>query len=151
MGWEGMGVKVDGRCLHHPGFADDIVLTTPSIQQAERMLAEFDKLTKPMFMRNGLVPDAPFTLNGTNISECSSYAYLGRKVNMMNDLTQELSRRKRAACACLRREIEYQVGPDTLCDIVVTVESRRFLTRSIYRMKLLPFGRYHPVVELNDM
>ncbi|XGW31996.1 hypothetical protein V3C99_010291, partial [Haemonchus contortus] len=85
----------------------DIVLITPNIEQAERMLAEFDSacgkiglrlnLTKTMFMRNGLVPDAPFTLNGTNISECSSYVYLGREVNMMNDLAPELCRRKRAA------------------------------------------------------
>ena len=105
--WEGMGVKVDGRHLHHLRFADDIVLITPTIQQAERMLADFDcecgkiglqlNLTKTMFMRNGLVPDAPFTLNGTNVTECFSYVYLGREVNMMNDLAPELSRRKRAA------------------------------------------------------
>uniref|UniRef100_A0A158PCR6 Uncharacterized protein n=1 Tax=Angiostrongylus cantonensis TaxID=6313 RepID=A0A158PCR6_ANGCA len=71
------------------------------------MLAGFDKgcgniglglnLRKTMFMRNGLVSFAPFTLNGTNISECSSYVYLGREINMMNDLASELSRRKRAA------------------------------------------------------
>uniref|UniRef100_A0A7I4XYX2 Reverse transcriptase domain-containing protein n=1 Tax=Haemonchus contortus TaxID=6289 RepID=A0A7I4XYX2_HAECO len=107
MEWESMGVKVDGRYLHHLRFADDIVLITPNIEQAEQMLAEFDNacgkiglrlnLTKTMFMRNGLVPDAPFMLNGTNISECSSYVYLGREVNMMNDLAPELSRRKRAA------------------------------------------------------
>uniref|UniRef100_A0A7I4Z6H2 Reverse transcriptase domain-containing protein n=1 Tax=Haemonchus contortus TaxID=6289 RepID=A0A7I4Z6H2_HAECO len=105
--WEDLGVKVDGRFLHHLRFADDIALITPNIEQAERMLAEFDSacgkiglrlnLTKTMFMRNGLVPDAPFTLNGTNISECSSYVYLGREVNMMNDLAPELCRRKRAA------------------------------------------------------
>uniref|UniRef100_A0A7I4YAI8 Reverse transcriptase domain-containing protein n=1 Tax=Haemonchus contortus TaxID=6289 RepID=A0A7I4YAI8_HAECO len=105
--WEDLGVKVDGRFLHHLRFADDIVLITPNIEQAERMLAEFDSacgkiglrlnLTKTMFMKNGLVPDAPFTLNGTNISECSSYVYLGREVNMMNDLAPELCRRKRAA------------------------------------------------------
>nr|CDJ88695.1 RNA-directed DNA polymerase (reverse transcriptase) domain containing protein [Haemonchus contortus] len=86
--WEDLGVKVDRRFLHHLLFADDIVLITPNIEQAERMLAEFDSacgkiglrlnLTKTMFMRNGLVPDAPFTLNGTNISECSSYVYLGK-------------------------------------------------------------------------
>ncbi|EPB68098.1 zinc finger, C3HC4 type [Ancylostoma ceylanicum] len=50
------------------------------------MLADFDDacakiglqldLTKTMFTRNGWVPDAPFSLNGTNISECSSYVYL---------------------------------------------------------------------------
>ena len=107
LNWEGMGVKVDGRQLNHLRFADDIVLTTPSISEAERMLADFDSvcgsvglqlnLTKTMFMRNGFVPDAPFALNGTIISECSSYVYLGREVNMMNDLGPELSRRKRAA------------------------------------------------------
>ncbi|KAK6756042.1 hypothetical protein RB195_014434 [Necator americanus] len=95
--WDDMGVKVDGRQLHHLRFADDIVLVTPSISQAERMLTEFDEtcgciglqlnLQKTMFMRNGWVSDAPFTLNGTNISECTSYVYLGRELNMMNDLT----------------------------------------------------------------
>ncbi|KAK6744638.1 hypothetical protein RB195_011390 [Necator americanus] len=95
--WDDMGVKVDGRQLHHLRFADDIVLITPSISQAERMLTEFDEtcgciglqlnLQKTMFMRNGWVSDAPFTLNGTNISECTSYVYLGRELNMMNDLT----------------------------------------------------------------
>ncbi|KAK6738463.1 hypothetical protein RB195_020519 [Necator americanus] len=105
--WDDMGVKVDGRQLHHLRFADDIVMITPSISQAERMLTEFDKtrgciglqlnLQKKMFMRNGCVSDAPFTLNGTNISECTSYVYLGRELNMMNDLTPELGRRRRAA------------------------------------------------------
>ncbi|XGW15320.1 hypothetical protein V3C99_001083 [Haemonchus contortus] len=72
--WEDLGVKVDGRYLHHLRFADDIVLITPKIEQAERILAEFDNacgkiglrlnLTKTMFMKNGLVPDALFRLNG---------------------------------------------------------------------------------------
>nr|CDJ95419.1 RNA-directed DNA polymerase (reverse transcriptase) domain containing protein [Haemonchus contortus] len=106
--WEDLGVKVDGRYLHHLRFAEDIVFITPNIEQAERMLAEFDNacgkiglrlnLTKTMFMKNGLVPDAPFTLNGKNISECSSYVYLGREVNVgMNNVAPELCRRKRAA------------------------------------------------------
>ncbi|EPB73720.1 hypothetical protein ANCCEY_07198 [Ancylostoma ceylanicum] len=104
---DNMEVQVDGRLLHHLRFADDIVLIIPNIGQAERMLTNFDdacgkiglqlNLTKTMFMRNGLVPDAPFSLNGTNISECSSYVYPGREVNMMNDFAPELGRRKRAA------------------------------------------------------
>uniref|UniRef100_A0A0K0DGV1 Uncharacterized protein n=1 Tax=Angiostrongylus cantonensis TaxID=6313 RepID=A0A0K0DGV1_ANGCA len=71
------------------------------------MLADFDKacgtiglrlnLKNTMFMKNGLVSFAPFTLNGANISEWSSYVYLGQKINMMDDLAPELSRRKRAA------------------------------------------------------
>uniref|UniRef100_A0A0K0D6I3 Reverse transcriptase domain-containing protein n=1 Tax=Angiostrongylus cantonensis TaxID=6313 RepID=A0A0K0D6I3_ANGCA len=51
-------------------------------------------LTKTVFMKNGLVSFAPFTLNGTNIS---GYVYLGREVNVMNDLARKMSRRKRSA------------------------------------------------------
>uniref|UniRef100_A0A0K0CU44 Reverse transcriptase domain-containing protein n=1 Tax=Angiostrongylus cantonensis TaxID=6313 RepID=A0A0K0CU44_ANGCA len=99
--WDNMGVKIDGQQIHHLRFADDIVLITPDISQAKRMLAYFDKacgmiglrlnLKKTMFMKKGLVLFAPFTLNGTNISECSGYVYLGREINMMNDLAPELS------------------------------------------------------------
>ncbi|KAK6763868.1 hypothetical protein RB195_024266 [Necator americanus] len=56
-----LGVKVDGWQLHHLRFADDIVLITTSISQAERMLTEFDEtcacidlqlsLQKTMFMQ----------------------------------------------------------------------------------------------------
>ncbi|VDM54457.1 unnamed protein product [Angiostrongylus costaricensis] len=77
--WDNMEMKIDGRQLHHVRFADDIVLVTPNITQAERMLDDFNKaygkivfqlnLTKAMFMRNGLVSHAQFTLNGTNISK----------------------------------------------------------------------------------
>ncbi|VDM64691.1 unnamed protein product [Angiostrongylus costaricensis] len=71
--WDNMGMKIDGRQLHHLRFADDIVLITPNISQAERMLAAFDKacgksglrlnLTKTTFMGKVLVSYASFTLN----------------------------------------------------------------------------------------
>ncbi|KAK6734690.1 hypothetical protein RB195_018090 [Necator americanus] len=71
------------------------------------MLTDFDEtsgciglqlnLQKAMLMRNGWVSDALFTLNGTNILECTSYVYLGRELNMMNDLTPDLGRRRRTA------------------------------------------------------
>ncbi|VDP05404.1 unnamed protein product [Heligmosomoides polygyrus] len=72
--WEGMGVKVDGWQLHHLRFADDILIIS-STSQAERMLADFDRvcgnvglqlnLTKTMLMRNRRVSDALFSLNRT--------------------------------------------------------------------------------------
>ncbi|VDM52173.1 unnamed protein product [Angiostrongylus costaricensis] len=105
--WDNMRVKVDGRQLHHLRFADDIVLITPNISQAERIFADFDKvcgrfglrlnLIKTMFMKSALVLHDPFTLNGTSVSECSSYVYLGWEINMMNDLSPQRSRRKRSA------------------------------------------------------
>ncbi|KAK6742724.1 hypothetical protein RB195_010159 [Necator americanus] len=36
-------------------------------------------------MRNGWISDAPFTLNGTNISECTSYVYLLRQRSKIRD------------------------------------------------------------------
>ncbi|VDO29042.1 unnamed protein product [Heligmosomoides polygyrus] len=84
-----MGVKVDGRQLHHLRFVKDIVLIPPSIMQLSH--------GKTMFMTDGRVSDAPFSLNGTNISECSSYVYLGSEVNMDNELWSELGMRKREA------------------------------------------------------
>uniref|UniRef100_A0A0K0CXB6 Reverse transcriptase domain-containing protein n=1 Tax=Angiostrongylus cantonensis TaxID=6313 RepID=A0A0K0CXB6_ANGCA len=105
--WDNMGVKIDGRQLHHLRFADNIVPMTPYISQSERMLSDFEKacgkiglrlnLKKTLFMKNGLVSFTPFTLNGSNNCECSSYVYLCRVINVMNDSAPELSRRKRAA------------------------------------------------------
>uniref|UniRef100_A0A0K0D035 Reverse transcriptase domain-containing protein n=1 Tax=Angiostrongylus cantonensis TaxID=6313 RepID=A0A0K0D035_ANGCA len=67
-----VGVKIDGRQTHHLRFADDVVLITPDISHAERMLADFDKacekiglrlnLKKAMFVKNGFVSFATLTL-----------------------------------------------------------------------------------------
>ncbi|KAK6734886.1 hypothetical protein RB195_018212 [Necator americanus] len=66
--WDDMGEKVNSRHLHHLRFADDIVLIPSSVNQAERMLTEFDEtskkiglylnLDKKVFIRNGSVSDA---------------------------------------------------------------------------------------------
>ncbi|VDM54824.1 unnamed protein product [Angiostrongylus costaricensis] len=48
-------------------------------------------------MRNGLVSYVPFTLIGTNVSECCSHVYSSREISMVNDLASELGRKKRAA------------------------------------------------------
>ncbi|KAK6763292.1 hypothetical protein RB195_023846 [Necator americanus] len=114
--WDDLGVKGEGRFLHHLRFADDIFLITTSINQAERMLAGFDetckkiglqlKLVKTMFIRNGWVFDAH--LRSTELIYLSVPAmhiylsYLGRETNMMNDLTSELGRGKRVAWGAFR-------------------------------------------------
>ena len=69
------------------------------------MLADFDKAcgkvglwlnhTKMMFMKNGVVSITLFTLNGIKIPECSRYVYLGYEVNILNDFSSELGRKKR--------------------------------------------------------
>ncbi|KAK6728611.1 hypothetical protein RB195_005949 [Necator americanus] len=52
--WDNMGVKVDGRQLHHLRFADDIVLITPSISQTE---AEADRIRRNMWMHRSSAED----------------------------------------------------------------------------------------------
>ncbi|XGW16333.1 hypothetical protein V3C99_001639 [Haemonchus contortus] len=111
MKWERIEMKVDGRYLNHLRFANDIVLITPNIEQAGKMLAEFGKargkiglklnLTRTMFMRNGLVPDASFMLNGM-FKLCLSRS----RSRNYNDLAPELSRQKRAAWGHLRTSRE---------------------------------------------
>ncbi|KAK6763839.1 hypothetical protein RB195_024245 [Necator americanus] len=97
-----MGVEADGRQLHHLRFADDIVLITPSISQAEPMLTEFEEtcgyiglrlnLQKTMFMRNGWVSDALFTLNGTNIPKYHKEGHdRSHGVDLCVDATMELA------------------------------------------------------------
>ncbi|KAK6735318.1 hypothetical protein RB195_018487 [Necator americanus] len=80
--WDDMGVDVWQ--LHR---ADDIVLMTTSITESAK-----DDVHMP-----GWVSDASSPLNGTNICERTSYVYLGREINMTNDMTFELDGRRRAA------------------------------------------------------
>ncbi|XGW22721.1 hypothetical protein V3C99_005161 [Haemonchus contortus] len=64
-------------------FAEDIMLITPNLEQAERLLAKLDSvsgrigllviLTMKTFTRNELVPVLPFMPSVTNIVECSGY------------------------------------------------------------------------------
>uniref|UniRef100_A0A7I4Z0Y1 Pentatricopeptide repeat-containing protein n=1 Tax=Haemonchus contortus TaxID=6289 RepID=A0A7I4Z0Y1_HAECO len=87
-------------------FSEGISLQISEYNQFDRESSQYGRvglqlnLSKMMVTRNALVPDAPLTLNGTNISE--RQVYLGRKDNMMNDLAQELSRRKRAEWGAFR-------------------------------------------------
>ncbi|EPB77307.1 hypothetical protein ANCCEY_03604 [Ancylostoma ceylanicum] len=70
-----MGVRADGRLLHHLRFADDLFIITPNISHAEHMLADFDAAC----------------------GEIGLQLIVSREVNMMNDLAPELGRRERTA------------------------------------------------------
>uniref|UniRef100_A0A0K0DQZ6 Reverse transcriptase domain-containing protein n=1 Tax=Angiostrongylus cantonensis TaxID=6313 RepID=A0A0K0DQZ6_ANGCA len=114
LGWDNVGVKIVIRQSHHLPLADDIVFITPGISQAERMLTDFDNahgkiglrlnLMKTMFMKNGLYSFAPNTFNATNISEYSSYVYLGREVNMSGSWS--LRKQHERALSVIERTVE---------------------------------------------
>ncbi|KAK6750214.1 hypothetical protein RB195_002295 [Necator americanus] len=54
---------------------------------------------KTQFMKNAYCEDGGVQFEGSQIVETSSYVYLGRSMNMENDLKEELNRRMRAAWA----------------------------------------------------
>ncbi|KAK6760849.1 hypothetical protein RB195_022061 [Necator americanus] len=109
LSWEERGIRVDGRFLSNLRFADDIVLFSSSINEAETMLNELNEAgkriglrinrKKTQFMKNAHCEDGGVQLEGSQIVETPSYVYLGRSMNMENDLKEELNRRMRAAWA----------------------------------------------------
>ncbi|KAK6765472.1 hypothetical protein RB195_025404 [Necator americanus] len=109
--WKERGIRVDGRFLSNLRFADDIVLFSSSTNEAETMLNELNEAgkriglrinrKKTQFMKNAHCEDGGVQLEGSQIVETPSYVYLGRSMNMENDLKEVLNRRMRAALAAL--------------------------------------------------
>ncbi|KAK6760801.1 hypothetical protein RB195_022026 [Necator americanus] len=116
--WEERGVRVDGRFLSNLRSADDIVLFSSSTIEAQTMLNELNETEKRIglrinrkktqFMKNPYCEDGGVQLEGFQIVETSSYVYLGRSMNMENDLKEELNRRMRAAWAAFYEIAEQQ-------------------------------------------
>uniref|UniRef100_A0A0K0D0Z5 Reverse transcriptase domain-containing protein n=1 Tax=Angiostrongylus cantonensis TaxID=6313 RepID=A0A0K0D0Z5_ANGCA len=131
-----MGVKIDGRQLHHLRFADDIVLITPDISLVERMLADFDKgcgkiglrlnLKNTMFMKNGCFV-CPIHAQRNEYLRMLQLCVSRSEINVMNDLAPELSRRKRAAWGAVR----------SIEDVVKKTKNIRLLAHHFDSMVLL--------------
>ena len=118
--WDERGIRVDGRFLSNLRFADDIVLFSRSTAEAETMLKELNEAgkrfglrinrKKTQFMKNAYSEGEGVELEISPIAETPSYVYLGRLMNMENDLEDELNRRSRAARAAfgpLREALDY--------------------------------------------
>lgn len=108
--WDNRGIKIDGSYLSNLRFADDIVLCANTTVEAEAMLIELDAVGKSIgltmnrkktqCMRNTWAPTGNVSLEGIAIEDVHSYVYLGRQINMTNDLRHEIARRRKAAwCA----------------------------------------------------
>ncbi|WKX94327.1 hypothetical protein Q1695_011520 [Nippostrongylus brasiliensis] len=107
--WEPFGVEVNGVRLNHMRFADDIVLVTKTPEDASRMLNGLHEAgkeagltintTKTKVLRNSFCSLEPVLLQGVALEDVKEYVYLGRLVNMKNDLKPEIERRKRAGWA----------------------------------------------------
>ncbi|KAK6764807.1 hypothetical protein RB195_024942 [Necator americanus] len=84
---------------------------------------------KTQFMKNAYCEDGRAQLEGSQIVETSSYAYLGRSMNMENELKEELNRTMRAAWAAFASVRE---ATDLRTKIFVPFSStRQFFQRSV--------------------
>ncbi|EPB69071.1 hypothetical protein ANCCEY_11840 [Ancylostoma ceylanicum] len=107
--WSTFGVLIDEERLNHLRFADDIVLITRSPVDASEMLRWLDEegskagltinTTKTKVMRSALSSLQPVLLQGGPLEDVSEYVYLGRLLNMENDIKREIARRGRAGWA----------------------------------------------------
>ncbi|WKY12960.1 hypothetical protein Q1695_004071 [Nippostrongylus brasiliensis] len=102
--WDEKGMRVDGKFLLNLRF---FVIFAKNTTEAETMLRELDEAgrkiglrinrKKTPFMKNSFCDGGHIELDGSPIAETKSYAYLGRSMNMDNDMKEELIRRRRAA------------------------------------------------------
>lgn len=87
-------MNADGRQFHHPRSPDDVVLTPPSTSQVERNLTDFDRVCDNIGRQLNLKLNSRVSMTHphstkTNVSECSSYAYLSREANKDKNLVPE--------------------------------------------------------------
>ncbi|WKX95022.1 hypothetical protein Q1695_011906 [Nippostrongylus brasiliensis] len=120
--WDAKGYPVDGKRISNLRFADDIVLISNSTAETEEMLSELNmagrkiglnmNMSKTQFMVNQWCDTGLVKLNEVALQRVDSYVYLGRELNMENDLAPEIARRRRAAWAAFSsiREFTDQVN-----------------------------------------
>ena len=69
------------------------------MNEAEKRIGLRFNRRKTQFMKNAWCEGTRVEVGGSPITETNSYVYLGRSMNMENDLEEELGRRRRAAWA----------------------------------------------------
>lgn len=100
---ENLGININGEKLSHLRFADDLILITDDLKEAQEMLSELNLASrevglkintgKTKFMTN-LVASENITVNNTNIEQVYSYKYLGHEIRLGRDnQTCEIGRR----------------------------------------------------------
>ncbi|EPB67967.1 reverse transcriptase [Ancylostoma ceylanicum] len=104
--WDDFGVNINRRMLNHLRFAD-IVLLTHTPQEAERMVRQLEEVGKKVglrlnakktkVMRNRFADPSAVRLGQTTHEVTDNYVYLGRLINMTDDLKPEIIRRKGGA------------------------------------------------------
>ncbi|CAD6188300.1 unnamed protein product [Caenorhabditis auriculariae] len=141
------GINIDGKVLTNLRFADDIVLFSSSTTELSSMLNNLDEVGKKIglkmnvkktqWIKNRFCDQGKVTLEGRDLQEVTSYIYLGREVNMVNDLQTEIGRRKRAGWAAFNsiKEVTTSIIPAISYGTEVWPDTKKNATslRTFYR------------------
>ncbi|EYB83495.1 hypothetical protein Y032_0334g2837 [Ancylostoma ceylanicum] len=123
---EDKGYNIDGKNISNLRFADDIVLIANSTAEMETMVNELNvaglkiglemNMSKTQLMVNQWCQAGEVNLAGKPFQRVDSYVYLGRELNMRNNIAPEITRRRRAAWAAFEsiREVTDQVKDPAL-------------------------------------
>uniref|UniRef100_A0A7I4Y986 Reverse transcriptase domain-containing protein n=1 Tax=Haemonchus contortus TaxID=6289 RepID=A0A7I4Y986_HAECO len=128
--WEERGYSVNGKNVNNLRFANDIVLISSSTAEMEKMVNELNAVSrriglemnmfKTQLMVNQWCDTGTVKLDGEALQRVESYVFVERELNMMNNITPEPNRRRRAAWAAFGsiREVTNQVSdPDLKASI----------------------------------
>lgn len=98
-----MGININGEKLNHLRFADDILLITERVDEAREMLSRLETASKSIGLKintnktqymTNLVVSGSISIGENNITQVTSYKYLGHEICIGRDnQTREINRR----------------------------------------------------------
>ncbi|EYB91984.1 hypothetical protein Y032_0199g1651 [Ancylostoma ceylanicum] len=111
LNWDEKGLPIDGKMLSNLRFADGIVLISKNTKEMNQLINELNEvgksigmeinMKKTQTMANQWSDNGTIQLDGIPLQKVDSFVYLGREINMKNDLTTEIARRRKAAWAAM--------------------------------------------------
>ncbi len=135
------GVNIDGESLTDLRFADDVALTTTSVEDMEAQLESLNRESqriglkmhkgKTKYMTN-YKTDSNISIEGQNIDQVDEYKYLGQNLKMKDGTHEEVLKRVKASWSCFGRHKE------VLCDKKIPITWRR----KIFDQCVLPTMAY---------
>ncbi|CAD6189428.1 unnamed protein product [Caenorhabditis auriculariae] len=97
---ENICINIDSKILTNLHFANDIVISANNTTDLSTMLNDLNvvgktigltlNLKRTQWTRNSFCDDGPVTLEGEDLQQVDSYVYLGKEVNILNDLKTEI-------------------------------------------------------------
>ncbi|PIO66534.1 hypothetical protein TELCIR_11751 [Teladorsagia circumcincta] len=111
------GYLINGKRINNLRFADDVVLISSNTTEMEEMINELNvegrkiglemNMSKTQMMVNQWSDTGEIKLAGKALQRVESYIYLGRELNMTNNIIPEIHRRTGAiihSTVCIRLE-----------------------------------------------